>query len=162
MLIAQICVNVKAVSIDKTFTYAVPEELNFLCAGWRVIVPFGSRKVDGFVMNVEELPGAEKLFDFELKEVIGVFDEEPWFTPEMMRAAQWISDFYLCPLSQSMSLFMPGLKGRKISKTFERIIKLAENFSEEDLKKISPRAKAQLNLMKILLEEKEISATKIC
>ena len=161
MLIAQICVNVKAVSIDKTFTYAVPEELNFLSAGWRVIVPFGSRKVDGFVMNVEELPGAEKLFDFELKEVIGVFDEEPWFTPEMMRAAQWISDFYLCPLSQSMSLFMPGLKGRKISKKFERIIKLAENFSEEDLKKISPRAKAQLNLMKILLEEKEISATKI-
>ena len=116
MLVAQICVNVKANSIDKTFTYAVPERLNFLSAGWRVIVPFGSRKVDGFVMNVEELPGAEKLFDFVLKEIIDVFDEESWFTPEMMRAAQWISDFYLCPLSQSMSLFMPGRNSRKIKK----------------------------------------------
>lgn len=161
MLIAQICVNVKANSIDKTFTYAVPERLNFLSAGWRVIVPFGSRKVDGFVMNVEELPGAEKLFDFVLKEIIDVFDEESWFTPEMMRAAQWISDFYLCPLSQSMSLFMPGRNGKKISKKFERVIKLAENFSEEDLKKIPSRAKAQLNLLNILIEKKEISAMKI-
>lgn len=161
MLIAQICVNVKANSIDKTFTYAVPARLNFLCAGWRVIVPFGSRKVDGFVMSVEDLPGAEKLFDFTLKEIFDVFDEEPWFTPEMMRAAQWISDFYLCPLSQSMSLFMPGRNGKKISKKFERVLKLAENFSEDDLKKISPRAKAQLNLMEILREKKEIPALKI-
>ncbi len=161
MLTAQICVNVKTNSIDKTFTYAVPERLNFLCAGWRVIVPFGPRKVDGFVMSVEELPGAEKLFDFALKEIFDVFDEEPWFTPKMMQAAQWISDFYLCPLSQAMSLFMPGRNGRKISKKFERILKLAENFSEEDLKKISPRAKSQLNLLKILREKKEIPALKI-
>ena len=161
MLTAQICVNVKTNSIDKTFTYAVPERLNFLCAGWRVIVPFGSRKVDGFVMSVEELPGAEKLFDFALKEIFDVFDEEPWFTPKMMQAARWISDFYLCPLSQAMSLFMPGRNGRKISKKFERILKLAENFSEEDLKKISPRAKSQLNLLKILREKKEIPALKI-
>ena len=163
MLIAQICVNVKTNSIDKTFTYAVPERLNFLSAGWRVIVPFGasSRKVDGFVMSVEEVPSAEKLFDFELKEIFDVFDEESWFTSEMMRAAQWIADFYLCPLSQSMSLFMPGRNGKKISKKFERVIKLAENFSEEDLKKISPRAKAQKKFLQILLERKEISSSEL-
>lgn len=163
MLVAQICVNVKANSIDKTFTYAVPERLNFLSAGWRVIVPFGSksRKVDGFVMSVEEIPDAEKLFDFELKEVFDVFDEESWFTPEMTRVAQWISDFYLCPLSQSMSLFMPGRNGKKISKKFERVIKLAENFSEEDLKKISSRATTQLRLLNILLERKEITVAEL-
>lgn len=159
MLVAQIFVNVKTNTIDKTFTYAVPERLNFLSEGWRVYVPFGSQKVDGFIMSVEKIPdGNEKLFDFELKEILDVFDEEAWFTTEMIKSAEWISDFYLCPLSQSMSLFMPGKNSKKIKKKFERVIKLAKNFSEEDLQKISVRAKLQKKFMEILIERKEISA----
>lgn len=158
MLVAQVFANVKINSVDKTYTYAVPERLNFLSAGWRVFVPFGSKKVDGFVMSVEEIPDVKNFFDFELKEIIDVFDEEAWFTEEMIKSAEFISDFYLCPLSQSMSLFMPGRNSRKIKKKFERVIKLAENFSEEDLQKISPNAKKQIELMKILMEKKELPA----
>lgn len=161
MLIAQVCANVKTNSIDKNFTYAVPERLNFLSAGWRVIIPFKNKKIDGFVMKVQEIPFAEKLFDFKLKEIFDVIDEEAWFTPEMIQAAEWISDFYLCPLSQSMSLFMPGKNGKKISKKFEKIISIKENFSDEDFKKIPTRAKSQLNLIKILVEQKKISSKEL-
>ena len=156
MIIAEVFANVKANTIQQTYTYAVPERLNFLSAGWRVTIPFGARKVDGFVMSVEDIPDAEKLFDFELKEIFDVIDDEAWFTPEMIKSAQWISDFYLCPLSQSMSLFMPGKNSRPIKKKFERVIRLAENISEEDLQKISARAISQINLMKILLDKKEL------
>ena len=159
MLVAQVFANVKTNTIDKTFTYAVPERLNFLSAGWRVYVPFRHQKVDGFVMSVEKIPDVKNYFDFELKEIIDVFDEEAWFTPEMIKSAEWISDFYLCPLSQTMSLFMPGRNSRKIKKKFERVIKLAKNFSAEDLQKIPSRSKKQIELMKILMEKKELPAT---
>ncbi|MBQ7454200.1 MAG: hypothetical protein IJS69_04025, partial [Selenomonadaceae bacterium] len=50
MIIAEVCVNLTANSIDQNFTYRVPERLKFLSAGWRVQIPFGAQKVDGFVM----------------------------------------------------------------------------------------------------------------
>lgn len=157
MRIADVCVNVNANDIDKNFTYLVPERLNFLTAGWRVDIPFATRKVDGFVMSVREVDDDTK-FDFELKEIFGVIDNEAWFTPEMMSAARWLSDFYLCPLSQAMGLFMPGRKGKKISARFEKIYKsLVRTINEENFRKNSP----QLRLLKLLAERGELRTFEI-
>ncbi|MBR1396795.1 MAG: hypothetical protein IJ563_04605 [Selenomonadaceae bacterium] len=104
MLIAEVWANVKVKSINKTYTYAVPENLNFITAGWRVVVPFGHQKIDGFVIRVYE--GSPTDFEFELKYIIDVIDDEAWFTAEMMNSAKWLADFYLCPLSFTMSLFI--------------------------------------------------------
>ena len=105
MLIADIWANVKAKNINKTYTYSVPEALNYITAGWRVTVPFGGRqKIDGFVLRVYE--GDPKSFEFTLKSIIAAIDDEAWFTEEMMNSAKWLADFYLCPLSQTMSLFI--------------------------------------------------------
>lgn len=152
MLVAEICANVQTKTINQNFTYAVPERLNFLREGWRVMIPFNGRKVDGFIMSVREVDEPEKIFDFALKEISEPIDDEAWFTPEMMKAAAWISDFYLCPLSQSMSLFMPGRRGKKISPVFEKIYRPAGTFSEKDFN----RAPARLKLLKILSEKKEL------
>lgn len=153
MLIAEICANVQVKSISQNFTYIVPERLKFLTAGWRVFVPFGGRKkIDGFVMKVEEVPDDTK-FDFELKEITDVIDDESWFTAEMIFAARWLSDFYLCPLAQTMSLFMPGKVGRKINKVFEKIFKLkVESWQDENFS----NAKAQKKILQILQYKKEI------
>ena len=155
MLVAEICANVAAKNVHETYTYAVPDKFKFLQRGWRVIVPFGHRKnIDGFVMNVRE---TEEVFDFALKEIADVVDAEPWFTPEMILLSQWLSDFYLCPLSQSMTLFMPGSRSKKIKPKFERIVKLIGNFDEKDFK----RSPAQLKILKLLRECGEVSFSKI-
>ena len=57
MIIAEVCVNVAANSVRQNFIYLVPERLKFLAAGWRVIVPFGAQKLDGFVMKMRFSPG---------------------------------------------------------------------------------------------------------
>ena len=121
MLVAEICANLAAKNIDQTYTYAVPPNLKFLTAGWRVIVPFGKQTIDGFVMRVRE---TDETFDFELKEIADVVDDEPWFTPEMRMLSRWLADFYLCPLAQSMSLFMPGGRSKKIKPKLERVVRL--------------------------------------
>ena len=131
MIIADVCVNVTANAIDRNFTYLVPERLKFLSTGWRVTVPFGARTVDGFIMEVREVDDATT-FDFELKEIFDVIDDEAWFTPEMRMAARWLSEFYLCPLSQTMGLFMPGRRGKKISVRTEKIYRLSGTFDEKN------------------------------
>mgnify|MGYP002624019247 CR=1 FL=1 len=151
MKIAEVCVNVTANSIQQNFTYLVPDRLKFLSAGWRVAIPFGTQKVDGFVINVGEVDDATE-FPFELKEISGVIDDEAWFTTEMISAARWMAEFYLCPLSQTMGLFMPGRRGKKISVRFEKIYKPARAFDEENFKKNS----VQLRFLKLLRERGEL------
>ena len=38
---AEVFVNIPVKSIAKAYSYAVPDEMSFLAAGWRVFVPFG-------------------------------------------------------------------------------------------------------------------------
>ena len=151
MIIAEVCVNVAANSVQQNFIYRVPESLKFLSAGWRVIVPFGAQTLDGFVMKMREVDDATK-FEFVLKDIKSAVDDEPWFTPEMMSAARWLAEFYLCPLSMTMGLFMPGRRGKKISVLFERVLKPLKNFDEKIFKKNS----AQLKVLKLLAESGEL------
>lgn len=107
---ANVFVNIPVKSIAKAYTYRVPEELAFLSAGWRVLVPFGGRKVEGFILETAEQAAAE----IQLKDILGTVDDEAWFTPEMIEASRWMADFYLCSLAEIMRLFMPGKSGLKI------------------------------------------------
>ena len=110
LLTADVFVNIPVKSIAKAYTYRVPEELREIGAGWRVLVPFGGRKAEGFVLQTSERPAG----DLECKDILAAVDEEAWFSPEMIAAARWMADFYLCSLAETMRLFMPGKSGLKI------------------------------------------------
>jgi primosomal protein N' (replication factor Y) len=114
MLTASVFVNIPVKSIAKAYTYRVPAELSYVGAGWRVFVPFGGRKVEGFILATAE-QSAEELGKIQLKDIQDVVDEEAWFSPAMIKAARWLASFYLCSLAEMMRLFMPGKSGLKIS-----------------------------------------------
>ena len=156
MLLAEIWANVKVKTINQTYTYTVPEELNFITAGWRVTVPFGRQKIDGFVLNVYE--GDPNDFEFELKSIIAAIDDEAWFTEEMMVSAKWLADFYLCPLSQTMTLFMPGDKSRKIIPLFEDIYKLNSKYNADELVSVFPKnATAKIKFIGLFKTKSELT-----
>lgn len=110
MLTASVFVNIPVKSIAKEYTYRIPEELSYLDVGWRVFVPFGGRRVEGFVLATEKVEDSE----IALKDILEAVDEEAWFTPKMIEAARWMSEFYLCSLAETMRLFMPGKSGLRI------------------------------------------------
>ncbi len=114
MLRAEVFVNIPVKRVAQAYSYRVPEHLSSVGAGWRVVVPFGGRRVEGFVVQVSN--GAE---DERLKDVIAAVDDEAWFTPQMIEAARLLSDFYLCPTAEIMRLFMPGKSGVKIEVRYE-------------------------------------------
>ena len=100
--IAEIFINLPVKSIAKAYTYLVPEAFSFLAPGWRVLVPFGPRKAEGFVVEVKAAEDAEGL-----REILDLVDREPWFNTRMIACARWMARYYLCSDAEAMRLFMP-------------------------------------------------------
>ncbi|MBN1622188.1 MAG: primosomal protein N' [Endomicrobiales bacterium] len=90
--------------LDKTFHYSIPYEMaDKIRKGIRVEVPFGSRKTIGCVMDIAQDSPVENV-----KEIIKLYDEEPFFTEEMFLLAEWISKNYLCSLGEALATIIPS------------------------------------------------------
>lgn len=110
--IADVIVNLTPRNLNKSFSYLLPEDLAQVGVGWRVLVPFGSRKAEGFVVSLAE-------GDPEgLKSVLDALDDEPWFDRHMLELASWLSSYYLCSPADAMRLFIPGKAGVKSSTVY--------------------------------------------
>ena len=103
---AKVAINLPAKNIFRQFTYHVPETLDFLGQGWRVVVPFGQQLLEGFIVEEDREPDLSR----ELKDIADVVGTEPWFDSEMLATAYWLSQYYLCTLAEALRLFIPGRK----------------------------------------------------
>jgi primosomal protein N' (replication factor Y) len=89
--------------LDRTFHYSVPESLRpSVRQGVRVFVPFGRRKLTGYVMGPAASPAGE------LKDIIEILDTEPLFTPRELALYRWISSYYLYPLGEVIKTALPA------------------------------------------------------
>lgn len=103
---AKVAINLPVKNLFRQFTYHVPESLDFLAQGWRVVVPFGTQLVEGFIVEEDKAPDLRR----ELKDIVDVVGTEPWFDSEMLATAYWLSQYYLCSLAEALRLFIPGRK----------------------------------------------------
>ena len=89
--------------LEGNFHYLVPARLVPLALpGTRVLVPFGRRKVTGYLLgDVPEASG-------ELKEVLEVLDEAPLFTASELEFYRWIAGYYLHPLGEVIKMALPA------------------------------------------------------
>ncbi len=93
-----------ALPVYKTFTYSVPQELlPFISTGKRILIPFGRRRVTGYVLGT-----ATEITSGEIKHILDVLDEEPLFPQSMIPFFQWISDYYKHPLGDAIKNGLPG------------------------------------------------------
>lgn len=89
--------------LDRTFHYSVPESLRpGVRQGVRVFVPFGRRKLTGYVMGPTAFPVGE------LRDIIDILDIEPLFTPRELALYRWISSYYLHPLGEVIKTALPA------------------------------------------------------
>ncbi len=89
----------------QTFTYAVPETLvPAVAIGKRVLVPFGKRRVTGFIVEVLN----EAVCNQKLREILDLPDPEPLFDKEDLTFYEWISRYYLHPLGKVLGELLPG------------------------------------------------------
>ena len=85
MTVADVYVNIPVKSIATAFTYVVPDALQQIDVGWRVFVPFGKVRVEGFVVAVRPYDAARD-GAHRLRAILEPVDEEAWFTPQLPRS----------------------------------------------------------------------------
>lgn len=134
MFCVDVAINLPVKSLFKQFTYAVTDELNFLDSGWRVVVPFGAQKVEGFVVRRRELAELTQEAQEKLKNVEAALGDRPWFDNEMLSTAKWLADYYMCSLAEAMRLFVPGKTSIKRQAVKDESGKLLYYAYEERLK----------------------------
>ena len=87
-MIAQVLVDVKSKNVNKTYDYFVPDSFrDFIELGARVVVPFGNRKIMGFVLSFSK--GTE--YERELKSIYKVLDLESYLNEELIELAKELS-----------------------------------------------------------------------
>lgn len=97
----QVAVNIPQVS--GVFDYHVPEDLDGeIVPGCLVVVPFGSRQVQGVVLRQVDQPQVA-----DTRPVNALIDFEPVLTPVQLRFAQWLAERTLSPLSACIDLMVP-------------------------------------------------------
>jgi len=91
-LFADVLVEVPGIIPERTFQYRVPNHLTAsLGFGHRVLVPFGGRRVTGFIIGQGNTPQAD-----DIKYIIEPVDDRPLFNQEQLELARWISSYYFC------------------------------------------------------------------
>ncbi|MDD2203010.1 MAG: primosomal protein N' [Bacilli bacterium] len=109
-----VLVEVSVGNQNQMFTYNVEQSLQpKIKTGIRVIVPFGSRKLEGFVININNTTDIE----YDLKNIIEVVDEKPVLNEELLDLGNYMSDFYLAPLIHCYQTMLPvALKAKRRTK----------------------------------------------
>jgi len=99
------------VPLTRAFTYCVPPHLSeSVSVGCRVAVPFGRRKLAGYVLQYCTVTGAQT----EIKEVAAVLDPEPLFTPELMNFLREAAGYYLYPLGSVLRAAAPAMRSEAV------------------------------------------------
>lgn len=106
------------------YTYRVPREMvGEVCAGVRVVVQFGQRRMySGVVRRVhEEAP------KYRCKYVLWVMDEGPVVSERMMEFWEWMGRYYMCYAGDVMAMALPA--GMKLAS--ESMVRIADDFDGE-------------------------------
>lgn len=123
---AKVIVDVPSKHTNRGFDYLIPESMReWVAIGSRVGVPFGPRKLQGFVV---ELHGRPDFDPAKLKPISEVMDLYPPLTPDLVELAQWVSKTYLCHEITALQAMIPGALKAK----YERHVKVSDFHTNGD------------------------------
>lgn len=90
--------------LKNSFTYLIPDELiNEIKVGKRVLVPFGKRKITGFVIGISETTSIQE----SIKPIEDVLDDFTIFDNESLEFYKWLSEYYLSSLGEALRNSIP-------------------------------------------------------
>ena len=125
MKIASVVVDVPAKQTDRSFDYLIPAEwIDTIQPGMRVIVPFGPRKIQGFVTELK----AESEFK-KLREICEPMDLEPVLNQELLELGNWLTENTLCFKIYAFQAMLPAALKAK----YEKKVKLSSGVKANEL-----------------------------
>ena len=137
MRYAEVSVN-SPVAQRRTFSYTIPSNLS-VEAGQAVWVPFGDKLLQGIVVELSDYPSVE-----ETREIAGIIEPRPLLSPSRVSLARWISEYYLSPVFDAVSLMLPpGFERKAIT-----FISSPTTPHEYDTSSLPPKQRHVLDLIR--------------
>lgn len=152
-MIAKVIVDVAHSEVDKVFDYIATDEIML---GGRVVVPFGKREIEGFVVGLSD---STDLPTDKLKKVIRPLDDFTALTEETLKLAEFIRDRYHVPFALALRQFIPSeLRGGRVKEKTVLTVTLNGEFAEI-LPQIKKNAVAQAGVVTELNEKGKLGFT---
>ena len=148
---AEVLVQYGSKSLDRVFTYKVPESLiDKIKVGMKVSIPFGNQSINGFVLNLTNNTSLDNL-----KEIKDIISENYYLNDELIELGKYIKSKTLCSLITAYQTMMPSSlkvnKSKSDYSKYENFIKLIDD--EEKINNYiesHSRAHAQIEIINSL------------
>jgi len=118
-----------------TFTYSVPPSLQ-IEPGCAVLVPFGPRVVRGIITGLAETSAVP-----ETRDIISSIAPLPLISPERIKLAAWIADYYIAPMFSALALMLPPGFNSKRQQKPKHLKHLILDVEKEELPAVFARLK---------------------
>ncbi len=131
---------------ELVFDYAIPAGLD-VRPGCRVRIPLRRKSATGTVLSIGEAEQA----DFALRELESLIDPEPLITPVLLRAADWIANYYGSSIESVIRSVLPeGVRSEENSAKTRRVAVLDAAPEPEVMGKLEKRASRQFAILSLL------------
>lgn len=94
------------IPLRRCFDYLLPQGIDYttLKKGMRVLVPFQSRTLVGTLFSIEKNTAQNSQ---KLKQIHAILDQEPLICPDILKLAEWASDYYHVSLGEALIAALP-------------------------------------------------------
>lgn len=108
MKYADVIVDISHEKLDKVYQYAIPSHMEGMAlVGLRVNVPFGSRQIKGYIVNISDKPSFDPA---KTKSILSVADKEIGIDGIMIKVAYYIRQRYGATINDALKTVMPVKK----------------------------------------------------
>src|SRR5699024_6358115 len=117
-MIAKVIVDIPSKSVDFAFDYIIPIRLQSMVQiGMRVIVPFGPRTIQGYIMEITDHPDTN-IDVAKLKEIKEIQDIKPELTEELIKLTDWYNNYFVTKRISMLEVMLPSAIKAKYTKVF--------------------------------------------
>lgn len=157
-MIAEVLIEYSVKLLDKTFDYIVPDNLiKEIKVGHKVLVPFGSLIVEGFVVG---LKNEVSDLNIEYKEIIEIVESTFCLNDELLELGKKIKEMTLSTLISAYQVMFPkALKASnktKINIKTNTLVYLNKDVNIEEYIENNKKKKKEIELINILKDSNEI------
>lgn len=156
-MIVEIIINTNVKTLNKTFDYNVPDDLEPKL-GDRVYVHFGNQKKldEGIIIGFKDKS------EYKLKDIVKIQKDN--ISENRIKLAQWMSNRYFCNLSECLKLMLPPGTGNKeeTKRTKEKtlnVYSLSKTIVEieTDIENKLIRGNKQIDVLRLLYDNHNMS-----